>query len=118
MVLAKFRKFSLFLGISIVLLGVLLLSHPLKSASPTPPSRSEVCAVVMSMPSAKNTDQMLSLLKTSRSQVVKDLIALKSNMEQYDAEGYGWQNAINSSSSLDPHPDAWLIGALRIACES
>lgn len=29
-----------------------------------------------------------------------------------------WQNALNSPSELEPHPDAWLIGALRMACES
>ncbi|MGK7932683.1 MAG: hypothetical protein AB4041_14800 [Microcystaceae cyanobacterium] len=93
-------------------------SQSVQGVSPKPPSHSEICAIITSMPQAENTDKFLDLLKTDRSQVIKDLITLKSNMEQYDAEGYGWQNVINSSSQLEPRPDAWLMGALRIGCES
>lgn len=89
-----------------------------QAASPTPPARAEVCSTVTSMPDAEDTDEMLALLDTSRSQVTMDLIAMKSNMEQYDAEGYGWQNVIDGSSALEPQPGAWLIGALRMACEA
>lgn len=118
MILAKLRTFPLFFVISIVLSAFFILSSPLQSASPPPPSRAEVCTVVKSMPNSNNTDEMLSLLETSRSQVVQDLIAVKSDMELYDAEKYGWPSMINSSDALKPNHSAWLIGALRIACES
>lgn len=112
-------KFSVFFVLTLILSLFMLSIHSqtVQAVSPTPPSRAEVCAVVNSMPRANNTDTFLSLLKTGRSQVIKDLLALKSNMEQYDAEGYGWQNVLNSSSELEPRPDAWLIGALRMTCE-
>jgi hypothetical protein len=70
------------------------------------------------MPGAQNTDELLALLDTSRSQVITDLLAMKRNMEQYEAEGYGWQNVIDSPGALEPQPGAWLIGALSMACES
>lgn len=91
---------------------------PLPAASPMPPSRAEVCAVVTTMPGAENTDGLLALLRTDRSQTISDLTAMKTNMGQYDAEGYGWQNIIDGSSALEPRPGSWLIGALRMACES
>ena len=77
----------------------------------------DVCAIVISMPNAQNTNELLSLLKTSPHKVIKNLEAMKANMEQYDAEGYGWQNVIDGSSSLEPRPGSWLIGVLRMACE-
>lgn len=85
--------------------------------SPTPSSE-EVCAIVTAMPGAEDTDKLLDLLDTERSQVITDLEAMSSNMAQYDAEVYGWQNVIDGSSALEPVPGAWLIGALRMACES
>ena len=90
---------------------------PVQAASPTPPTANDVCAIVTTMPGAENTDELLALLDTSRSQVTMDLLAMQRNMEQYDAEGYGWQNVIDGSSALEPKPGAWLIGALRMACE-
>ncbi|MGF1459248.1 MAG: YbaY family lipoprotein [Leptolyngbyaceae cyanobacterium] len=108
-------------GVVIALLaGVSLLGHrlPAQAASPAPPTGNEVCAIVLTMPDASNTDELLASLDTSRSQVTSDLIAMKRNMEQYDAEGVGWQNAIDGSSALEPRPGAWLIGALRMACEA
>jgi len=90
---------------------------PAQAVSPTPPTGNEVCAIVTTMPDAENTDELLASLDTSRSQVTMDLIAMKRNMEQYDAEGYGWQNVIDGSSALEPQPGAWLIGALRMACD-
>ncbi|WP_204139358.1 YbaY family lipoprotein [Halomicronema sp. CCY15110] len=42
---------------------------------------------------------------------------MRSNMMQYDAEGYGWQNIIDSPDGLAPQPGAWLLGALRMVCE-
>ncbi len=80
------------------------------------PSGDDVCAIVTSMPGAKNTEELLSLLKTNRKEVIEDLEAMKANMEQYDAEGYGWQNVIDGSSALEPRPSSWLIGALRMTC--
>jgi hypothetical protein len=77
-----------------------------------------VCAIVATMPGAQNTDELLALLDTSRSQVITDLLAMKRNMEQYEAEGYGRQNVIDSPGALEPQPGAWLIGALSMACES
>ncbi len=91
--------------------------HKVQGVSASPPNQTDICNIVKAMPSAQNPDQFLNLLKIDRSKVIKDLTTLKSNMEQYDAEGYGWQNVINSSSGLEPRPDTWLIGALRIACE-
>jgi uncharacterized lipoprotein YbaY len=90
---------------------------PAQAATPTPPTGDDVCAIVTSMPDAENTDELLTSLDTSRSQVTMDLIAMRGNMEQYDAEGYGWQNVIDGSSALEPRPGAWLIGALRMACD-
>lgn len=112
-------KFPLFLSVTMALVVLSFSIHPpaVQAVSPTPPSRDEVCAIVMTMPNAENTDQLLSLLKTRRSEIVKDLVSLKSHMEQYDAEGYGWQNVINSPNALDHRPTSWLIGALRMACE-
>jgi len=99
-------------------LGSLLAQRVLAQASsPTPPTGEDVCAIVTTMPDAENTDELLTSLDTSRSQVTRDLIAMRSNMEQYDAEGYGWQNTIDDPSALEPRPGAWLIGALRMACE-
>ncbi|MBE9138101.1 hypothetical protein IQ254_13045 [Nodosilinea sp. LEGE 07088] len=86
--------------------------------APTEPSRAEVCAAVAAMPDADDTDAMLGLLETDRAQIIGDLEATSSNMQQYNAEGYGWQNIIDSSGALPPQPGAWLIGALRMACES
>ena len=91
--------------------------QPVRAASPTPPTSSEVCAIITTMPDAEDTDELLASLDTSRSQVTMDLLAMQRNMEQYDAEGYGWQNVIDGSSALEPQPGAWLIGALRMACE-
>jgi hypothetical protein len=85
--------------------------------TPTEPSRAEVCAIVTTMPDAEDTDEFLALLMTDRAQVIVDLEATASNMQQYNAEGYGWQNIIDSPGALPPQPDAWLIGALRMACE-
>ncbi len=70
------------------------------------------------MPSAENTDELLSLLKTNRPEIINNLKAMKRNMQQYDAEGYGWQGVIDGSNSLEPRLGSWLIGALRMACES
>jgi hypothetical protein len=69
------------------------------------------------MPNAENTVYFLSLLNKSPSDIIKNLKALKSNMQQYDAEKYGWPSMIDSSGGLEPRPSAWLIGALRMACE-
>ncbi|NEQ47755.1 MAG: hypothetical protein F6K00_31185 [Leptolyngbya sp. SIOISBB] len=101
-----------------------LLSHAVVAAPPLladahmSPSSAEVCAIVTSMPNAENTDEFLSLLDTSRQNVITDLEAMRSNMMQYDAEGYGWQNIIDNPGGLAPQPGAWLLGAVRIACES
>ncbi len=81
------------------------------------PSRAEVCTIVKSMPNATSTEEFVSLLKKSRSDIIKDLESLKSNMEQYDAEKYGWPSMIDSPGGIEPHPSAWLIGAVRMACE-
>jgi hypothetical protein len=80
-------------------------------------SRGDVCAIVTTMPSAADTDEMLALLDTDRTGVLTDLEAMSANMQRYDDEGYGWQNVIDSPDALAPQPDAWLIGALRMACE-
>jgi len=118
----RFRGFGLIVvGMAIAMLVsiVSLLGQrlPAQAESPTPPTGSEVCAIVTTMPDAEDTDELLTSLDTSRSQVTSDLLAMKRNMEQYDAEGFGWQNVIDGSSSLEPQPGAWLIGALRMACE-
>ena len=81
------------------------------------PSGDDVCTIVTSMPGAENTDELLSLLKTNRQDLLNDLKAMKANMERYDAEGYGWQNVIDGSSSLEPRPSSWLIGVLRMVCD-
>jgi uncharacterized lipoprotein YbaY len=70
------------------------------------------------MPGSEATDALLTLLETSRAETVNNLATMKTNMDQYDAEGYGWQNVIDGSSALEPRPTSWLIGALRMACES
>ncbi|WP_157951164.1 hypothetical protein [Cyanothece sp. BG0011] len=90
---------------------------PGQAVSPTPPSSTEVCEIITSMTHAENTDKLLSLLDTNRSEITQKLIAMKRNMEQYEAEGYGWQNVLDSSSGLEPRPGSWLLGALRMACE-
>lgn len=118
----RFQSFRLFvIGIAIAslasfvsLFGQLL---PAQTSSPTPPTRSEVCAIVTTMPDAENTNELLASLNTSRSQVARDLIAMKNNMEQYNTEGYSWQAVIDGSSALAPKPSSWLIGALRMACD-
>ncbi|MEB3290361.1 MAG: YbaY family lipoprotein [Leptolyngbya sp.] len=99
---------------SMALLGI---APSAQASTPMPPTGSDVCAIVTSMPDAEDTDTLLNSLDTSRSQVTMDLIAMSRNMEQYDAEGYGWQNVIDGSSALEPQPGAWLIGALRMACD-
>ena len=93
-----FTAFLISLGITVCFF---FNSSPLQARSPTPPTRSDVCAIVTTMPDAEKTDQFLSALDSSRSQVMTDLIALKKNMEQYDAEGYGWHNMIDASSTLN-----------------
>lgn len=60
---------------------------------------------------------MLALLGSDRLQIIRDLEATAANMQRYDAEGLGWQNVINGSSALEPRPDSWLLGSLRMACE-
>ncbi|MEO1067899.1 MAG: hypothetical protein AAFW95_02080 [Cyanobacteria bacterium J06638_6] len=94
------------------------LTDSTSGVTPTEPSRAEVCAIVTTMPDAEDTDRFLALLMTDRAQIISDLEATSSNMQQYDGEGYGWQNVIDSSGALPPQPGAWLIGALRMACES
>jgi hypothetical protein len=83
----------------------------------TQPSRAEVCAIVNTMPSGQNTNELLFLLKTNRQQLISDLKNMKKNMQQYEAEGYGWQNVIDGTNALEPQPGSWLIGALKMACE-
>lgn len=90
---------------------------PLIADAHLAPSSAEVCEIVTSMPGAEDTEEFLSLLDLTRQDVITDLEATRSNMMQYDAEGYGWQNAIDGSSALEPIPDSWLLGALRMACE-
>jgi hypothetical protein len=69
-----------------------------QAAAPLPPpGRTEVCRQVLSMPGASNTDELLTLLRTNRVDVLNKLRAMKGNMEQYNAEGIGWQNAIDGS---------------------
>lgn len=111
----KLYPFSLFFLV-IALIFVFFTHSPTQAMNPSP-SRAEVCAIVKSMPNAKNTTEFLSLLKKSPSGIIKDLNALKSNMEQYDAEKYGWTSLIDSPGGLEPRPGAWLMGALRMACE-
>ncbi|MBE9139799.1 DUF4377 domain-containing protein [Nodosilinea sp. LEGE 07088] len=81
------------------------------------PSRAEVCAVVTTMPDAGDTDALLTLLGTDREGVITDLEAMSANMQQYNDEGYGWQNVMDNPYSPAPQPGPWLIGALRLACE-
>ncbi len=119
---SRFKGFGLIavgVAISVLVSSISLLGdrQPAQAATPTPPTGNEVCAIVTTMPDAEDTDELLASLDTSRSQVTMDLATMKRNMEQYDAEGYGWQNVIDGSSALDPQPGAWLIGALRMACE-
>lgn len=90
---------------------------PVAAVSPPSPSRAEVCEIVATMPNGDDPDGMLQLLRTSREQIITDLNAMKRNMEQYDAEGYGWQNVIDDPAALEPKPTSWLIGALGMACE-
>ena len=111
---------------AVTLSMVSLLSHTAVAAPPLlanahmspSPSRAEVCAIVTSMPRAEDTDYLLSLLETDRQGVITDLETTRSNMMQYDSEGYGWQNVIDSPGALPPQPGSWLFGALRMACES
>lgn len=88
-----------------------------QAQEPVTPGQAEVCAVVTAMPDAADTDELLTLLDTDRAEVIADLEAMSRNMAQYNTEGYGWQNIIDGSSALEPVPGAWLIGALRMACE-
>lgn len=115
------RTWKLLVGMVIALLLAVLSPwgspRAMWATSPPPPGRAEVCQIVITMPGSDNTDDLLMLLDTRRSEVTSDLIAMKQNMEQYDAEGYGWQNVIDGSSALEPRPGSWLIGALRMACE-
>jgi uncharacterized lipoprotein YbaY len=103
--------------ISSITLAVCLGHAAAQAASPTPPDGDDVCAIVTAMPGAETTDELLSLLETTRSEVTSDLLTMSRNMEQYDAEGYGWPNVIDGSSALEPRPGSWLIAALRMACE-
>ena len=137
MMTRRLRRFGLgLLRIAIpgsVLLGAILpISAPAHAQTSGPPSRStprppvnyistepsgeDVCDIVMSMPGAADTDELLDLLETSRPEIISDLTAMRRNMEQYDAEGYGWQNVMDGSSGLAPQPGAWMVGALRMAC--
>jgi uncharacterized lipoprotein YbaY len=118
-----FQRIWIFLvgiTIAIVLSMTSLSRHRLvaQAVSPMPPSRAEVCAIVTTMPGAENTDELLATLNTDRAETINHLATMKANMGQYDAEGYGWQNVIDGSSALEPRPAAWMIGALRMACES
>ena len=94
-----------------------LVAEEMPSTDNPMPSRAEVCALVQSMPRAADTDELLTLLDSDRPSIIRDLEAMKANMEQYDSEGYGWQNVIDGSSALEPRPGSWLIGALSMACE-
>lgn len=109
---------GIIIAIIIVMTDLFSKTFPSQAARPTPPGSEEICEIITSMPHAENTDKLLSVLSTSRSEITKYLIAMKRNMEQYEAEGYGWNNVIDSSSGLEPRPSSWLIGALRIVCES
>lgn len=119
----KFRVMAIAIATMLTLAIAALVTPPAPAQTPTlpiaplTPSRAEVCAIVTTMPSAEDTDGMLALLDTTRQEVIADLEAMRSNMQQYDAEGYGWQNTIDDPSALEPKPGAWLIGALRMACE-
>lgn len=99
-------------------LGLGGINQGLQAAEPPPPSRDEVCAVATALPDAADTDAMLALLLTNRQAVVDDLILTGDNMARYNSEGYGWQNVIDGSGALPPQPGSWLLGALRMACES
>ncbi len=95
------------------------------SPSPTLPardsasSRQQVCAIVKAMPDAKDTDQFLTKVRVSREQALVNLDQLKSLMQQIDTDGYGWQNVIGKRDAIPEaqlHP--WILGALRMACDS
>ncbi|EAZ88632.1 hypothetical protein [Crocosphaera chwakensis] len=111
-----------FIGVPIALMIAMTILcstvFPGQALTPMSLSSQEICQIITAMPKAENTDKLLSVLGTSRSNITKNLIAMKGNMEQYEAEGYGWQNALDSASGLEPRPSSWLIGALRMACES
>lgn len=101
-------------------------SSPLSPSSPTSPSptdrmassRQDICALVRAMPDAKNTDQFLTKVRVSREQVLLNLDQLKGLMEQIDAEGYGWQNVIGKPDAIPKAQlRAWILGALRMACD-
>ena len=77
----------------------------------------QVCAQISAFPDAADPERFLSRLGTSRAGVVRDLGRLRRNLEQADAEGYGWQNVLGGPSFPEPRPGAWLLGALRMACE-
>ncbi|MEM1291611.1 MAG: YbaY family lipoprotein [Cyanobacteria bacterium P01_H01_bin.162] len=94
-----------------------LVAEEMPSTDSPMASRAEVCGLVQSMPRAADTDELLTLLGSDRPSIIRDLEAMKTNMEQYDSEGYGWQNVIDGSSALEPRPASWLIGALGMACE-
>ena len=120
------KVWLIFVGVAaaVTLSIVSLSSYPAVAAPPLladahrSPSRAEVCAIVTSMPNAKDPDEFLSRLDTNRQNVITDLEAMRSNMMQYDSEGYGWQNMIDSTGGLAPQPGAWLLGAVRMACEA
>ena len=122
-VMKKFRAMAISIATTAGLAIATLITSPATAQTPEPPiasltpSRAEVCAIVTSMPSADDTDRMLSLLDTDRQGVISDLEAMRINMQRYDAEGYGWHNTIEDPGASDPKPGAWLIGALRMACE-
>jgi len=107
------------MGLALVLaLGGIRSPRALQAAEPPAvPSRDEVCAVATTLPGAADTDALLALLLTSREDIVDDLVLTGDNMARYEAEGYGWQNIIDSPGALPPQPGGWLLGALRMACE-
>jgi hypothetical protein len=90
---------------------------PLPADAMVSPGRTEVCAIVLTMPDAEDTDIMLERLQRDRPQNINDLEQTSRNLHQYDAEGYGWQNIIDSPDALEPQAGGWLLGALRMACE-
>jgi hypothetical protein len=73
----------------------------------------QVCAQISTFPDAADPEPFLSRLGTSRAGVIRDLGRLRRNLEQADAEGYGWQNVLGGPGYPDPRPGAWLLGALR-----
>ncbi|MGF1490912.1 MAG: YbaY family lipoprotein [Microcoleaceae cyanobacterium] len=101
----------------LILLAVLsLLPLQLSASAQTMPSRKQVCAIVKMMPGTSDTDELVSLLGTTRTGIIDSLNELKILMERLDTEGYGWQNVLGSSSpEVQIQPS--IIGALSMACE-